>query len=294
MDPKPHKSGFVAIIGKPNVGKSTLLNGLIGRKLVITTPKAQTTRHRILGILSGDDFQIVFSDTPGVIKPQYTLHKAMMHAVRHSLEDADLILLLIDPKEKYSEAELLELVGKSMIPTLLVINKTDICSTEEVAEKIAQVSPMLEDLVGVVEISALKKEDAERLMTHILAHLPQGPAYFDKETLSDRPEKFFVAEIIREKLFMNLDEELPYSCSVSILDFEEEKDLTRIHAEIHVERKSQKAMVIGKNAQMIKKIGTEARVDIEQFLDKKVFLDLYVRLAENWKDSDFRMREWGY
>lgn len=294
MDQKGHRSGFVAIIGKPNVGKSTLLNAMIGRKLVITTPKAQTTRHRIMGIMSGENYQVVFSDTPGVIKPKYGLHKAMMASVKMSVEDADLILLVVDPKEEYSEQELIRIADGNMIPILLVINKTDLCSEEEVEEKIAQFTNKIEDIEETVRISALKEENIEELKERIKAHLPEGPAYFDKDALSDRPEKFFVAEMIREKLFLNLEQELPYSCSVTILKFEEEEDISHIHAEIHVERKSQKSMVIGKGGQMIKKIGSEARKDIEEFLDQKVFLDLYVRVAENWKDSDFRLKDFGY
>ena len=288
-----HKSGFVTILGKPNAGKSTLLNAFLERKLVITTPKAQTTRHRVIGILNGDDYQIVFSDTPGVITPKYRLHKAMMGAVKHSLEDAELILLLIDVNEKFSETDLLEMVKKAKTPTILVVNKIDRSQDAKIEARAKEIAEIVNP-VETINISALYRGNVDELIQLLIKHLPEGPEYFDKDAISDRPERFFVTEIIREKVFMNLEQEIPYSCEVSIAEFVEEENITRISAEIHVERKSQKGMIIGKRGAMIKKIGTEARLDIEAFLDKKVFIELYVRVSENWKDSSMRLRNFGY
>lgn len=293
MAEKPHRSGFVAIIGKPNAGKSTLLNALMGKKLVITTPKAQTTRHRILGIQNDPDYQIVFSDTPGVIRPKSGLHKAMMRFVDQSLEDADLILLLIDVNEKFPEDILFQLMGRKHINTILVMNKMDTATEGKIQARLSEVQEKVK-VRDSITISALKKTNLDELMNKVIALLPEGPAWYEKDSLSDRPERFFVSEIVREKLFMNLEQELPYATEVVVQQFEEEDDLIHISAEIHVERKTQKGMVIGKGGKMIKQIGSEARVDIEEFLGKKVFLELYVRVTENWKDSNFRLKDFGY
>ncbi|MCB9236241.1 MAG: GTPase Era [Bacteroidia bacterium] len=288
-----HKSGFVAIIGKPNAGKSTLLNALMGKKMVIATHKPQTTRHRILGILSTDDFQVVFSDTPGVIKPSSGLQKAMMRFVDQSFEDADLILLLIDVNEKFPEDILMEMMGNSVIPIILVINKIDEASEEKIAQREAEIKDHVE-VVDTIHISALRKRNLTELMGKILDNLDEGPAWFPKDSLSDRPERFFVTEIVREKIFLNLSEELPYSTQVVVQEFKEEEDIIRIVADIHVDRKSQKGMVIGKGGSMIKKIGSEARYDLEEFFAKRVFLELYVRVTEGWRESNFRLKDFGY
>jgi GTP-binding protein Era len=293
MTSKGFKSGFVSIIGKPNAGKSTLMNALVGRKLAITTPKAQTTRHRILGILHGDGYQAVFSDTPGVILPQYKLHRLMMKAVKGAVDDADLIVLLVDVNEKFPEELVIDLAKRSMVPVLLVLNKEDLADPEKVKHRLEEVKSKVE-VVDSMAISATKGTGVKELRDKIVALLPDGPPYFDEDSMSDRPERFFVTEIIREKIFMLLDEEVPYSCEVGVVQYEERENLTFIDAEIHVERDSQKGILVGKQGSMIKKIGQMARKDIEEFLDQKVYLELRVRVAENWKDSTLRLRSFGY
>ncbi len=287
------KSGFVSIIGKPNAGKSTLLNALLGSKLVIVTPKAQTTRHRIVGILNGNDHQIVFSDTPGIIKPHYGLHETMMWAVSQSLDDADLVILLIDLSDEQGEEDLIPIINKTKSPILLVLNKTDLVSPEKIEKKKKEIESYVK-LAATQAISALKGENILELLTTVLSFLPEGPQWFEPNSLSDRPERFFIEEIIREKLFFNLEQEIPYGCEVAILNFKEEETIDRIQAEIFVEKQSHKGMVIGKQATMIRKIGTQAREDIEKFLGKKVFLELYVRVAENWKNDPVKLRRFGY
>jgi GTPase len=287
------KSGFVSIIGKPNAGKSTLLNALVGRKLAITTPKAQTTRHRILGIASNDLYQIVYSDTPGVILPQYKLHRAMMGAVHSSIEDADLILLVVDVNERFPEDIVLKLANKSEVPIILVLNKVDQSTEEKVKERHAEITAQVKT-VGAIGISAKSDINIFHLKQMILDQLEEGPPYFDPEEVSDRPERFFVSELIREAVFLRVKEEVPYSCEISIVQFEEKDNVTVIDAEINVERDSQKGIIVGKGGKMIKNIGTDARRSIEDFLQKKVFLDLHVRVAENWKDNSMRLKSFGY
>lgn len=293
MTEKGYQSGFVSIIGKPNAGKSTLMNALIGRKLAITTPKAQTTRHRILGILNGDNYQMVFSDTPGVILPQYRLHKLMMKAVRGAVEDADVILLLVDVNEKFPEDLVVELAKRSMAPVILVLNKVDASTEEKVKARRAEIMEKVE-IADSIGISATQKINLDALRDLILKHLPEGHPYFDDDALSDRPERFFVTEIIREKIFLLLSEEVPYACEVGVVVYEEREDITMIDAEIHVERDSQKGILVGKGGSMIKAIGQAARKDIEEFLNQKVYLELRVRVAENWKDNALRLRNFGY
>lgn len=293
MSETPHKSGFVSIIGKPNAGKSTLMNYLVGRKLAITTPKAQTTRHRILGIASGDNHQIVFSDTPGVILPQYRLHRIMMNSVRSSLEDADLIILLVDVNETFPEDLVIKLAQKTEIPVLLVLNKVDQSDEEKVRARHAEITAKV-NVAGAIGISAKHGINVLALKDMILDMLPEGPPYFDKETVSDRPERFFITELIREQVFLQLKQELPYSVEVGITTFEEKEDITVIYAEIYVERESQKGILVGKGGSRIREIGKLARPDIQRFLDKKVFLELRVKVAPNWKDSVNRLRHFGY
>jgi GTPase len=293
MSEKVHKSGFVSIIGKPNAGKSTLMNALVGRKLAITTPKAQTTRHRILGIASGENYQIVFSDTPGVILPQYKLHRVMMGAVHSSLEDADLFLFLVDVNERFPEELVIKLAQKSQVPVLLVLNKVDQSTEEKVRARHAEITAKV-NVVGAIGISAKLDINLYNLRQMILDLLPEGPPYFDKDEISDRPEKFFVSELIREAIFMRVKDELPYSCEVSILQFEEKDNVTVIDAEIHVERDSQKGIIVGNGGRMVKNIGIDARKTIEAFLGRKVYLELHVRVAENWKDNSMRLRNFGY
>lgn len=288
-----HKSGFVSIIGKPNAGKSTLLNKILGRKLSITTPKAQTTRHRIFGIDTGDDYQIVYSDTPGLIRPKYRLHHRMIQSIGSAVEDADMIVLLIAADETFPEGDLLKLAEKTSIPKILVLNKMDAVPEDKLFQRM-QVLATQVDFVESLPLSALNGTNIEVLKRLINKHLPLGPRYFEKDQISDRPERFFVGEIIREKLFLSLKQELPYSTEVEIAEFSEEEGISRINAVIHVERKSQKGMVIGKGGAMLKKIGTRARKDIEQFLGTKVFLELYVKVSDNWKDSNSYLRDFGY
>lgn len=291
--PEGHRSGFVSIIGKPNAGKSTLLNQLLGRRLSIATPKAQTTRHRIFGIDSGDAYQIVYSDTPGLIRPQYKLHERMVGYINHSLEDADLVILLIAADETFPEDDLMALAQASRIPKILALNKVDTMSPEAALPRMAAVSAQV-DFVEALPLSALTGKGVDTLKELILKHLPEGPPFFDKDQVSDRPERFFVGEMIREQLFLLLRDELPYSTEVEIEQFEEGETLARIQATIHVERQSQKGMIIGKQGAMLKKIGSRARPNIEAFLGTQVFLQLYVRVTDGWKDHDRSLRGFGY
>lgn len=287
------KSGFVSIIGKPNAGKSTLLNHLLGRKLSITTAKAQTTRHRIFGIDSTDEYQIVYSDTPGLIRPKYKLQEKMVGFIGESLEDADLIILMIAMDETFPEEDLYKLASKTEIPKILVLNKVDIVPEEKVFLRMKNLMEKV-DFIEAIPISALTGLNVPNLKKIIVEHLPNGPAYFEKDQISDRPERFFVSEIIREKIFVLLKDELPYSTEVVIDAFEEAEGMSRIHATIHVERKTHKGMIIGKQGRMLKKIGTLARKDIEEFLGQKVYLELYVRVSEGWKNSNIHLDDFGY
>lgn len=288
-----HKAGFVSIIGKPNVGKSTLMNALIGEKLSIITPKAQTTRHRILGIVNEDDFQIVFSDTPGIIKPKYGLQDSMMTAVGGALQDADLIFFVTDINEKHDENDVLEKVIDTKIPLIVLINKIDNATQEQVAEKTAYWQQKLNPM-QILAISALHQYNLEGLLPLILEMMPEHPAYYDKEDLTDRTQRFFVSEIIREKIFNNYQKEIPYSTEVIVTSFKEEEKIIRISAEIIVERDSQKNILIGKGGASLKKVGMEARKDIEKFLDNKVFLETFVKVVADWRSKKNYLKSFGY
>jgi GTPase len=288
-----HQSGFVTILGKPNAGKSTLLNQILGRKLSIATPKAQTTRHRIFGIDSGEDYQVVYSDTPGLIRPKYELHRRMLGFIEQSLEDADLIVLLIAVDEQFSEGDLLQLAAKATAPVILALNKVDAVPQATAFQRMQALAEQV-DFVEALPLSALKGTNVPKLRELILQQLPEGPPYFDKDQLSDRPERFFISEIIREKIFFLTRDEIPYATEVEVDTFEEEEGLIRIQATIHVDRQGQKGMIIGKGGRMLKQIGTDARRDIEAFLDKRVFLELYVRVSAGWKDQDSSLRGFGY
>jgi GTPase len=299
FQPKVHKSGFVNIIGHPNVGKSTLMNALVGERMSIITNKPQTTRHRILGILSGDDFQIVFSDTPGVVdKPAYKMHQLMNSSVQSTFEDADVMLLVANVFENWSpEDPLLKKLAKLDIPLLVVINKIDAAEEEKIA---AAQAFWTEHLPGVeqVLISALHKTNTHALLERVKTLLPEGPEYYPKDQLTDRPERFFVSEIIREKILQLYHQEIPYSTQVLTESFKEDKtkagaDLIRIAAIIYVERATQKSILIGKNGEAIKKLGTQARGDLETFVEKKVFLELFVKVKENWRDDERLLKEFG-
>lgn len=292
-----HKAGFVSIIGKPNVGKSTLMNALIGEKLSIITPKAQTTRHRILGIVNEEDFQIVFSDTPGIIKPLYQLQDSMMNAVNGALSDADLILFVTDIHEKHDENDVLDKITNTTIPIIILLNKIDNATQEQVDEKSAYWREKLNPK-QIFAISALHQYNLEGIMPIILDTLPEHPAYYDKEDLTDRSQRFFVSEIIREKIFNNYKKEIPYSTEVIVTAFKEEQSkngpMIRITAEIVVERDSQKNILIGTGGAMLKKVGMEVRKDVEKFLDTKVFLETFVKVIPDWRSKKNYLKNFGY
>jgi len=288
-----HKAGFVSIIGKPNVGKSTLMNALVGEKLSIITPKAQTTRHRILGIVNEEAYQIVFSDTPGIIKPRYELQDSMMSSVKGALSDADLILFVTDINEQYDENDVLEKIINTTIPLIVLINKIDNATQEQVEEKITFWQEQLKPK-HIFAISALQKYNLEGIMSTVLEYLPEHDPFYDKEDLTDRNQRFFVSEIIREKIFTNYQKEIPYSTEVIITAFKEEETITRISAEIIVERDSQKNILIGKGGASLKKVGTEARKDIEKFLDQKVFLETFVKVIPDWRSKKNYLKSFGY
>lgn len=290
--PGEFKCGYVALIGKPNVGKSTLLNALLGQKISIVTRKPQTTRNRVLGILTTDNFQVILLDTPGIIDPRYGLQRAMMKNVKRALGDADLVLFLSDASAGKLDWKSLKFLQG--IPALLVLNKMDIVKQESML-------PMVENYVSefdfedVIPISALKKKNLDVLLDAIADRLPYGPPLYPKEMLSEHPERFFVAEMIREKVFLTLRQELPYSTQIDVIRFEEKpgaKD--HIHADIIVERQSQKGIVIGKNGSTLKKIGSAARIDIEEFLGRPVFLKLHVKVRSDWRNKDALLRSFGF
>jgi len=289
-----HKAGFVSIIGKPNVGKSTLMNAMMGEKLAITTSKAQTTRHRIMGILSDENYQMVYSDTPGIIKPGYELHKRMMDFVRTSLQDADIILFVTDIYEKYDEEEIIQKLRKIKTPIFLVINKVDIAKQKDILEKIEYWKETLEHVAEIFAVSALEKFNIDAVFEKLLAYLPEHPPYFPKDEMTDRPERFFVSEMIREKIFLNYKKEVPYSCEVVVKEFKEEETIIRIHVDILVERKSQKGILIGKGGTKLKKVGTEARLDLEKFFGKKIFLAQYVKIEPDWRHKKAKLEALGY
>lgn len=288
-----HKAGFVSIIGKPNAGKSTLMNALVGEKMSIITPKAQTTRHRIIGIINEPDYQIVFSDTPGMIKPHYALQEAMMSMVHGSMVDADIILLVVDIHEKHDESDIIERLQNRSAPLAVLINKIDKSSEEEVNVKIAHWQQTLQP-EAIFAISALHGYNIDAVRQFVVDHTPVHPPYYDKDALTDKPERFFVSEIIREKVFKLYEKEIPYSTEVIIVSFKEEEHITRISAEIIVERDSQKNILIGRGGSMIKKVGTYARQDIEEFLDKKVFLELFVKVIPDWRKRKNYLQRFGY
>lgn len=291
---KKHKAGFVSIIGKPNVGKSTLMNQMVGERLSIITAKAQTTRHRIMGILSGDDFQIVYSDTPGVIQPKYELQRSMMRFVNHSLEDADVILWVNDVTEPNLDEVLLEKLKHQSSPVLILLNKIDLASSEEVIEKTNIWQEQLPQAKEIIPLSALEGFNVEKIFQVILELIPEHPPYFPKDSLTDKPEKFFASEILREKIFESYRQEVPYACEVVISEFKEEEDILRIRAEILVERESQKGILIGKGGMALKKIGSRAREDMEVFFQKKIFLQQYVKVEPNWRQHKQKLDFLGY
>lgn len=288
-----HRAGFVNIIGNPNVGKSTLMNALSGEKLSIISPKAQTTRHRIMGIVNGEDFQIVYSDTPGIVNPHYKLHKSMMHFVESALQDADVFLYVTELGESGFDESIVAKIREAQKPILLLINKIDLASHEEVNQKVAFWQEAIPD-AEILPVSALKKLNLDKLVTKLIGMLPESPPYFPKDELTDRPLRFFVSEIIREKIFLQFQKEVPYSCEVIVNEFKEQQPVVKIAASIFVARESQKAILLGHQGAAIKRLGTEARKDIEAFIDNKVFLELTVKVSKDWRDDERQLRRFGY
>lgn len=289
-----HKSGFVNIVGSPNVGKSTLMNAMLGEKLSIVTSKAQTTRHRILGIVNEPEYQVVFSDTPGVVNAAYKMHETMMGYVNSSLKDADILLFITDPFEsEMNHKETLAKIQKLKIPVYCLINKIDLVDQAKVEERMEYWQEQLPN-AEMIPISALHTFNLEKIWASILDLLPESPPYFDKEEISDRPVRFFVSEIIREKIFELCKKEIPYSSQVEIDTYLDEGTLIRIRAVIIVERDSQRGIIIGKGGEMLKRIGTQARKDLEKFLEKKVFLESFVKVDKDWRMSDSKLKKYGY
>lgn len=287
------KSGFVSIFGRPNAGKSTLLNALLQEKLAIVSPKVQTTRHRIKGILTSDDYQVIFSDTPGIIEPQYKLQEKMMQAVKQALEDTDVALLLVDINENWEEADAIFASLRLDVPAIVLINKID--TADESKKKSAfQFFSAKKYCTEITGISALKGANAQELLRLILKYLPEGMPFFGNDELTDLPTRFFVAEMIREKIFFLFQEEIPYHTTVIVNEFKEKTTLVKIVADIIVQRETQKGILLGHGGKMIKQLGTEARKDIEQFLGQKVFLELFVKVRPKWRDNDLMLREYGY
>lgn len=295
QDSNQHLAGFVSIIGKPNVGKSTLMNALLGEKLSIISPKVQTTRHRILGILSKPGYQLVFSDTPGIIQPKYKLHGNMMEFVNQSLQDADVVLFMTDhTRESETDTDLIGKLKLIQTPLIVLINKVDeLKNNDEVVARVEFWKNML-DCVAVLPVSALNNFNIDTLISQILRYIPSGPSYYPEDQLTDRSERFIAAEIIREKIMMRYKEEIPYSVQVEITEFKDEEKLLRIAAEIYVMRDSQRQIMIGKGGIAIKNMGIAARRDLERFFGKQVFLQTYVRVKENWRDNDKLLKQFGY
>ncbi|HRO74929.1 MAG TPA: GTPase Era [Crocinitomicaceae bacterium] len=289
-----HKAGFVNIVGSPNVGKSTLMNQMIGEKLSIVTSKAQTTRHRIHGIVNGDDYQVIFSDTPGVVNIAYKLHEQMMDYVNTSLKDADILIFITDIFEnEMNHPETLERIQKLQIPILLVINKIDLGTQEKAEERIAYWKERV-PRAEIIPVSALHGFNKEWVWDRIIELLPENPPYFDKEDVSDRPMRFFISEMIREKIFLYTDKEIPYSSQVEVEEYIESDDIIHIRTLIIVERDSQKGIIIGKGGTMMKRIGYDARKDIENFVGKKVFLKTFVKVDKDWRKDEKKLKNYGY
>src|SRR3954451_2227409 len=288
------KVGFVNIFGKPNAGKSTLLNALVGEKMAIVSPKVQTTRHRIKAFLNKEwEYQIIFSDTPGIIEPRYKLHEKMMKAVKNSLEDADVAILMVEVNDDWQNADEVFSSLKLKVPAIVVTSKTDLANNEKV-EKAKQFFSTRKYCKDWIAISVLQGHNLDILLALILKYLKDGQPFYDEEDLTDLPTKFFVAEIIREKIFQLFEEEIPYDTTVMVNEFKEKTTLTKIQADIIVQRESQKAIILGEGGKMIKQVGSLARKDIEEFLQQKVFLELFVKVKNKWRDDELKLREYGY
>lgn len=287
------KAGFVNIFGRPNAGKSTLLNALIGEKLAIVSPKVQTTRHRIKGIVTTSEYQIIFSDTPGIIEPKYKLHEKMMEAVKGSLEDADVALLIIDIKDNREENDKIFSSLRLKVPSIVVINKIDTASKEKIEEAYAFYGSKsyCKELIG---ISALRGSQLTELLQAILRYLPEGEPFYAEDEMTDLSERFFVAEIVREKIYALYEEEIPYHATVVVHEFKQKSSLIKIGANIIVQRETQKSIILGEGGKMIKRLGTEARKDIEAFVGQKVFLELFVKVRPHWRENEIFLKEYGY
>jgi len=290
-----HKAGFVNIVGLPNVGKSTLMNALVGERLSIISPKAQTTRHRIIGLVNEPEYQIVFSDTPGYVnRPAYALHRSMNGYVHQSFEDADVVFFITDKYQPMDEqAFIIDQLNKTKVATVLVFNKIDQCKEGEVDQWRTIWKAQLPN-ANFIAISALNHTNIDQLIDYVVKNLPESEAYYDKDSLTDRHIRYFVAEIVREKIFTNYHKEIPYSCQVVCEEYKESDDMDRIRCTIYVERESQKNIVIGKGGSALNKVGIEARTDIEEFVGKKVFLGLYVKVKANWRNNDQTLRSFGF
>ena len=288
------KSGFVNIIGLPNAGKSTLINQLLGEKIAIVSPKVQTTRQRILGFINTDHYQIIFSDTPGILEPSYELQKFMMQEVNEALTDADIILYIADISDKTElHINYLEKIRSLSIPFYLLLNKIDLINQKVLIERIGQYQSLVSH-EHIIPLSALHNFNVQSLLQEIIEKLPEHPPYFEDDILTDKSERFIASEIIREKIFLHYHQEIPYACEVAILSFKDEESILRISAEIYVERKSQKPILIGKGGEALKEIGTEARLDMEKFFGKKIFLELHVKVRENWKSNPLFLKRMGF
>ncbi len=288
------KSGFVNIFGKPNAGKSTLLNALMGEKMAIVSPKVQTTRHRIKGFLTKpNEYQIVFSDTPGIIETKYKLHEKMMAAVKSALEDADVALLIVDVNDNFEENDFIFQQLKLKVPCLLILNKIDEAKNGRIAEAAAffEVKPYVKK---IIKVSALEKHHISKLINAIIELLPEGVPFYNEDDLSDLPTKFFVSEIIREKVYQLFEDEIPYHVAVIINEYKEKTSLIKIQADIIVQRETQKVILIGEGGKMVRQVGTLARQDIEQFIGGKVFLELFIKVKPKWRDNEMQLREYGY
>jgi len=289
-----HKSGFVNIIGNPNVGKSTLMNALVGERLSIITPKAQTTRHRIFGILNEPEYQIVFSDTPGVIQPAYKMQEHMMKFVSDAFEDADVFLYMVEPGDRaLKDQGFFEKLLNTKFPVLLIINKIDSTNQELLENEVVYWNEALPN-AEIIPISALKEANTAYLLERLIALIPQSPPYFDKDALTDKTERFFVSEIVREQILMNYKKEIPYSVEVDVEEFKEAEDIIRMRAVIYVARDSQKGIIIGHRGSMLKRVGVGARKQLEKFFAKKVHLETFVKVKKNWRDSDAQLKRFGY
>ena len=289
-----HKAGFVNIIGNPNVGKSTLMNALVGEKLSIITSKAQTTRHRIMGIVNGEDFQIVYSDTPGILKPAYKLQESMMNFVHGAVDDADVILYVTDTVEQSDRSDsVIERVNHSGIPTIVVINKIDLTNPAALEALVEQWQAKIPQAI-IIPCSAKEQIGMTGVLNAILERLPEGEAFYPKDTLTDKTLRFFASEIIREKILLNYEKEIPYCCEIEIDTYKEEPTIDRISATIYVSRQSQKGIVIGHKGERLKRVGQQAREDMERFLQKKVFLQLFVKVQEDWRNNERQLRRFGY